>query len=113
MMYREMMLDDLFEDGAPIKSGDMRVAKEIIESMDKKVVDTATLRAKVKNDETSGAIVDLVRETLEFATRNRIPMKNREISTPDELMPDDVVPGEMEIDPIELELDTFKDREES
>lgn len=109
MKRREEILDKMFENGAPDRSGDIRVAKEVMESMDNKIIETAKLRAKTREEDNKDRHIDLIVETLKRTQKIKEENKQNiiDVDVDDDYMPDDVVPGEMETEFIELNINDF------
>jgi len=108
MDYREQIIDEMAKGGVTTKPGEIRVFKEVIESMDNKVIQIANLRAKERSNENNEAVVNAVAEALKQAARGGLAVPtNRTIKTPDDIIPDDIVDGELDISPEPLSLDEF------
>jgi len=111
--HYEDMLDGMFKGGTPAKSGEIRVAKEVIESMDNRTIAIANIRAKVSKDEEDTQFQGLVLETLKQAAKDKGGNIVSDLvpHLEDEYMPTDLIVGEMEITPLELELKDFNKKE--
>lgn len=100
MDRRELMLQFMFDEGkSPEKSGDMRVAKEIIESLDSMMLTRAKMRSDVSSEEQDREIKKLALETMRL---NRLQAVNSddESSKPDNVditIPTDIVDGENDL----------------
>ena len=114
MQLREDILDSMTADGIPEKTNEIRVIKEVIESMDKKVMDSANLRAKVNKDKSDTKMSELVIQTLKNRAKYRhdtVPAE-RILELEESYIPDDVVEGEMEMGPAELDANDYIYKEE-
>lgn len=101
MRYREKMLDELFKgDQPPVTTGEMRVAKEIMESIDNAQIGRAKARISLKQNEDTSQIKAMVAETLLAISKNRAEI-NRGESIPviaEESLSDITVPETALID---------------
>jgi len=114
MSKRLVMLDDMFEDGKPPSdNGSRRVAKELIESAEAAMLRRVELRAKISKDASDAeAKKVLVAATLRALRDKTIDVGVLEGGSPDKLPPavfegEVFVPGEADIDKIELHPDEF------
>ncbi len=111
---REKMIDAITDNGndIPDKTNELRILNELMMGLDKKVIDMSNIRAKVSKDQDDTAYQELVIETLKEAAINKKngTRSDEDILLPDNLIPVDIVDGEIEINPIELEVDDFIDR---
>ncbi len=114
MERRESMLEELFSNGAPTKSGDMRVAKEIIEASDNAILTTAKLRKDAEKQEDNAKISGLILATIMASAKNN-QNKRREsvvISLGDEHIPEDIIDGELEDGIKQLAMIDYIDEED-
>jgi len=107
------MIDGMFSNGVPTRSGDMRVANEILSAVDKSVQDSATLRIKHTDSQTEASKVALVAATIKYAKENRhevamtSTLPGQEPILEAEILDVELVLGELEIGPQELVIEDF------
>lgn len=104
---REKLVDNFIEEnGLTTKTGEMRVINELLNSLDTNVTSVVDLR--LKNEETkqsedlTDAIVSIFNKISDSA--NSIDIKNKVIDVGERNVPDDVVPGEDQIEYQELDM---------
>ena len=105
---REEIVDTFItEKGIPTRSGDMRVVNELLNSMDANVTSTVDLRLKHEDNKQSEdlteAIVGVFNKISQGATLTNPDTKETSVS--DKFIPDDVVPGEDQIEYQELSME--------
>lgn len=106
------LIDDMVDGGMPQRSGDIRVLNETLDALDRQVLDVTKIKAKQKEDDGNNKTILMVTELLSRVQQGKpqvIP--NREIDLPDDYIPADIVPGETDIGPEQLELKNFMDGE--
>ena len=107
---REEIVDTFIgEKGIPTKSGDMRVINELLNSMDANVTSVVDLRLKNEENKQSEDLTDAI---VDIFTRINTKAEDVDINTKDvnisEMhVPDDVVPGEDQIEYTELDVDAI------
>ena len=94
---KRMIIDDMTNDGmdVPSKPGDIRVLKEVLESLDKETTDKALIRAKHKE---VGNADTYNKMALAMISANRQAIRNpvaRKVELDDSHIPLDTVDGEM------------------
>ena len=107
---REQIVDTFIkEKGVPTKSGDMRVVNELLNSLDTNVTSTVELRLKheenKQSEDLTEAIVSIFNKINDDS--NNIDIDNKEVVVSDKFVPDDVVPGEDQIEYSELDVDSI------
>ncbi len=107
---REQLISAMMADGVPTKTGEVRVIKEVIESIDNKITETAKLRLKHDENTNAANAAENAAEILKAiasrkATEIFIP-QNNSIELEDKYMDTiEIVAGELEINPPTLTLD--------
>jgi len=106
---RFKLIDDMTEDQLPTRSGDIRVLNETLDAADRQLIDLAKLKAKQQETEGNNKTIAMVSELLgRVATGASMQqISNHAIDLPDDFIPIDIVPGEVETSPEELELGLF------
>ena len=106
--YRLEMIDDLMEDGVPNNMNNVRVVNELLNDVDKQIMDKTKLTNKQEADDKNGNIANMVVEILANISSDGPTMStNRQLEIPDDILTLDVVPGETAISPEELNLSDF------
>lgn len=97
--YRLAMVTEVFKDGAPKRTGDIRVANEVLNSIDSAIDKAATTRLKqtaVKNDaDMRATVIGIFKAQAERRSQQAVrkPEENQLAETP-ELVRPTFVPGE-------------------
>ena len=104
---REKIVDNFInENGLPTRSGDIRVLNEVMNSMDSNVTSTVELRLKHEEnkqaEDLTEAIVEIFKNVNNKSIRNK---ENVPVTIDDKFVPDDVVPGEDQIEYQELDAE--------
>ncbi len=108
------LIDDITADGVPTRSGDIRVLNETLDAADRQVMEVAKIRAKQQEVEGNSKTIGMVVEILSRVSNGGAThLSNNDIALPDTFIPIDVVPGETDTGPEELELSTFIRSEEN
>jgi len=114
------IIDVMTKEGPPDAVGEIRVLNEVLNSADKMIVDTATIRTKQEAVNTNGAAVEMVVELLrqsrankqEFDKEGNVPTILANVKqialvdgegdiTPEPLVPDDFVPPSFDASRVE------------
>ncbi|RLF08140.1 MAG: hypothetical protein DRJ64_01630 [Thermoprotei archaeon] len=107
---REEIVDTFIEEkGIPTRSGDMRVVNELLNSMDTNVTSVVDLRLKHEDNKQSEDLTDAIAtifNKINIAS-NKIDINKKETIVTDKFVPDDIVPGEDEIEYVELDVDAI------
>lgn len=97
-------IEVLFKEGVPEKVGTLRIANEIMESLDKSIQSSAQNRLKYQETQTQGEtamrMANLVKSLAEARSKKR---PNGVLETDDNYKPDDLVDGEIDIHPDPLD----------
>jgi len=101
------LIDSMTEDTVPTRSGDIRVLNETLDAMDRQILDIAKIKAKATEEDNNNKVTNMVVELLSRVSSNTPLARNSDISLPDEYIPVDVVPGELDINADRLELKDF------
>jgi len=112
---REKIVDNYInENGIPTRTSDIRVLNEVMNSMDSNITTTVDLRLKheenKQTEDLTGAIVEIFKSINDKGVN--IDISKKQVSVEDKFVPDDVVPGEDQIEYQELDADeiTLKDK---
>jgi len=106
---RLKLIDSMTEDDVPTRSGDIRVLNETLDAADRQVMELAKIKVKQQENEGNARTLNMVAEILGrvSASGDIKPISNKEIELPDDYIPVDIVPGETDTSPEELDLSTF------
>jgi len=103
-------LKNMVKDGVPERSGDIRVMNELAGSLDKLVVDTANTRIKHQDSSDAKATADLVVAALMHrSTPTNTPQRTTTVLAKEITV--ETVPGQMDINPEQLNPGDFIDAE--
>jgi len=107
---REQIVDTFIEEkGIPTKSGDMRVVNELLNSLDTNVTSVVDLRLKheenKQSEDLTDAIVNIFSKINDKA--NNVDIANKNVTIIDMHVPDDIVPGEDQIEYEELDVEAI------
>ena len=104
---RLRIVNKMTEKDIPSKTSELRVLNEILNSLDKSVHDKVSNKLKQKENENKSAMLDTVAEALTIITKKQKQqvIQNRTIEVPDSVVPDDIVPGETDINSLPIELE--------
>lgn len=112
---RRKILDNKFADGRiPNDYEEIEVLDGIMKSMDKQIFDKANARLKQKENQTKEETLSAVAEALKRISSDKAKNinSNRSIEVQDGIIPLETVEGEMDINPIQLNIsDIIKDKE--
>jgi len=108
----ELLVNALFQNGEAPGIKNIRIAKEVLEARSKSIVDVATLRQKQHENETNEGQKELTAEILRQISQKRSNELNSntlitEIDD-DELKDVELVDGELDITPEQLNPEDFK-----
>jgi len=111
MDIRMKIVDSMVEDGVPIKTNEIRVLKEVIESIDNKTTENAKLRLKHDENITAGNNAELAAEMLKQIASRKVEdvYIPRNMELPSNVKEPTIVTGELEINPPTLTLDDIND----
>lgn len=102
------MVNNLTETALPVRTGDVRTVNELLTSIDNQVYEKVKIRAKQKESEDKNKTITYVAAILGSIAQDQPRIiGNRDIELPDNYLPIDVVPGEMEIGSEQLALKDF------
>ena len=104
---RRKILDNKFADGRiPNDHEEIEVLDGIMKSMDKQIFDKANARLKQKENQTKEETLTAVAEALKRISSDKAKNinSNRSIEVQDNIMPLETVEGEMDINPIQLNI---------
>jgi len=106
------LVDNMVKGGVPDRVGDIRVLNEVLSGLDKMVQDSAGNRLKHQENANNEATKDLVAEMIKQTAMSRSNIIDVELTTPElpsEYVPgdDEVVEGELEINPTPLDVNDF------
>jgi hypothetical protein len=107
LQYREMMVEELFKDGVPKDTRKMRIANELLTSIDSQVLGRVDRRLKHDENENAEDVTELLKELffkLEQQKSNTANVTLEVPEIPEALSPDEIVPGEDKIEYEEIEL---------
>jgi hypothetical protein len=107
---REKIVDTFIEEkGVPTKSGDMRVVNELLNSLDTNVTSTVDLRLKHEENKQSEDLTDAIVDIFNKINNNvhKVDVNKKEVVLADKFVPDDVVPGEDQIEYEELDVEAI------
>jgi len=108
---RSRIVDELTKDGqVPYKSGDIRVLNEVMNSLDVSVNNSANTRLKSEDTKNNAQLHEMVAAMLnqiDVNSDNKAVNDVVEVELLDEYIPDDTVPGEMDINPETLDTSMF------
>jgi len=103
------IIDVMVAGGVPDKVGEIRVLNEVLNSADKMIVDTATIRLKQQDAANSAATLEMVAGLLKGARADK--MKYTETGQTPELLKEHqevtLVDGETDINPERLAIEDF------
>lgn len=109
------IMDALTKDGVPTNSRDIRILNEVMSAAESSVHTEVANRIKYTDAQTASQTKELIADVFKevalaqkAAAANR---KNEQIVSNDTLKEDDVVPGEMEINPGSLDVRDFFNNE--
>lgn len=112
---RRKILDNKFADGRiPNDYEEIEVLDGIMKSMDKQIFDKANARLKQKENQTKEETLSAVAEALKRISSDKAKNinSNRSIEVQDDIIPLETVEGEMDINPIQLNIsDIITDKE--
>lgn len=112
---RRKILDNSFADGRiPVEHEEIEVLDGVMKSMDKQIFDKANARLKQKENQTKEETLSAVAEALKRISSDKAKNinSNRSIEVQDDIIPIETVEGEMDINPIQLNIsDIITDKE--
>lgn len=109
---RIALVDNMTKGGVPDRVGDIRVLNEVVSGLEKSVHDSASNRLKFQDTQNQEAVAENVAELLKQIsgkTSNTTNVTN--VVLGEEYVPVDIVPGETDISPEQLEINKFTDDE--
>jgi hypothetical protein len=80
---------------------------ELAGSLDKVVTDSANIRVKHSDVQSKEAMAGIVAATLAAVSSRKVPVSAREIALPDSIDVEIIVPGNMDINPTQLNISDF------
>lgn len=106
---RNDMIEHMVKDGTPDSNRDKRLLNELITSGEKNIQETASNRLKQQENLNKEAMAEEIAGVLRSISSNiaKVPNKPLEIELGSEYVPDDIVPGETDINPEKLDLESF------
>jgi len=104
---REKLVDNFIEEnGLTTKTGEMRVINELLNSLDTNVTSVVDLRLKneenKQSEDLTDAIVSIFNKINDNA--NNVDIENKVVDVGERNVPDDIVPGEDQIEYQELDM---------
>ena len=106
---RLSIVDNMTKDGmVPDRVGDIRVLNEVVSGLEKSVHDSANNRLKLQDSQNQEAVAENVAELLkQMAMKKPVNKGNRVIELSESFVPVDIVPGETEVSPEQLDIQDF------
>lgn len=105
---RIAMVDQLFANGAPTSSKDMRVANEILNGIDSSTHTKVANRLKHQETQNTEAILNTVTEALKSITAAKsLHNVSANVELDNVYIPTDLVPGELDVNPDKLDITDF------
>lgn len=107
------VIDHMVKDGLPDKVGEIRVLNELLSAAEKNVQDSANNRLKFQDNQNKEAVIETVAEMFKKIHTQKANSYNPDkiVELEDEYIPIDIVHGETEITPGQLELELFTNKE--
>ena len=93
--------------GIPDKVGEQRILNELLNSLDDMVQKSAANRLKHEENNNKEAMLDSVAAALMSISAKKLPAVDRVIEGGDEIIPEDIVEGEIDVNPTPLNPDDF------
>lgn len=112
---RLKIVDSMTNDGksVPDRVGDIRVLNEVITGLEKSAHDSANNRLKFQDTQNQEAVAENVAELLKQISNKPSTVNNvTNVMLDDKYIPVDIVPGETDISPEQLEINKYTDDEE-
>lgn len=102
------VINNMTKEGVPNKTSDLRVMNEYMNSLDEAINKAATNRLKHEDNNNKDAIAaSIASALLEIDNRRQDMTRARVLVMPDDYIPTDIVPGEMDINPSKLDINDF------
>jgi len=106
------LVDNMTKGGVPDRVGDIRVLNEVVSGLEKSVHDSASNRLKFQDTQNQEAVAENVAELLkQISSKPTLTQNVTNVVLSDEFVPVDIVPGETDISPEQLEINKFTDEE--
>ena len=112
---RVTLVDNLIKNADPKDrnyGSTARVANELLTSLDKQITDSATIRVKHQDVQNNEATADLVRQTLINSRKLKNTTGVRNLELDPSLKLDNIVPGQTDINPGQLDPSEFVETDE-
>ncbi len=95
--------------GSKYYGSQARVVNELLTSLDKSIHDSANTRLKHQETQNANNTLDVIADVFKYLHTNKADIQPREtIILDDKFLPDDAVPGELDIDQPMLEIKDFE-----
>lgn len=110
---RMQLVDGLMSSGVPTKVGEVRVINELLTSLDKNAQDSASNRLKYQEGQSKEAMQETIVGILkEISATKQQHVRTVDPVIPDSYIPTDVVYGESDIHPDQLDPTDFLGKED-